>query len=296
MKRVFLFMVMAVAVVFTSCDSTKNLAKTEQSAQQAFDNGDYATALSQWEEVINAYKQQDAVNKCPVYTDAGVAAYKLGQTDKAIEYLKQADWSEFQKEDTYLTLAKIYRQKDNLSLELVNLEEYLKKFPNGKEREEVQRRLFELYAESDNFEKAVKLWDNNAASYEQDTNMLSLYLQINEKLKNDSVCFGLSEKLLSLDENNTSALAWLSNYYFWKAEKNYQKEMKAYEQHKTRKQYAHLLKELKKVTVDYKKSLEYAKRLYKIEPSAKTASLLAKCYTRLDDKKKAAYYKKLSKQ
>ncbi len=294
MKRFFLLVLTGITLVFSSCDSTKQLAKTAQSAQQAFDRGEYAKALGMWEEVISSYKQKDAVNQCPVYTNAGIAAYRLGQTDKAIDYLKQADWSDFNNEETYLTLAEIYRKKDNLSLELVNLETYLNKFPQGSQTAEVKKRLFELYVESDNLDKAVHLWDTLSADQQSDLSVLEGFLKVNKKLKNDDKCLELSLKILETDKNNTEALKWLANYYFWKGEKLYQKEMKAYNAHKTRKQYAHLLKALDVVTADMKQSLKYAGRLYEIEPTAKTAGLLSKCYTRLDDKKKAARYKKLS--
>jgi len=294
MNRIFLLMVLGIAISFTACDSGKQLAKTQQTAQQAYNNGDYATALNLWEGVIADYEQKDNKKQCPVYTEAGMAAQKLGQTDKAINYLKQANWSEFSKEETYLTLAEIYREKDNLSLELVNLETYLEKFPQGAGRSGVNKRLFELYVESDNFEKAINMWGNLLPEQQSEIELLQGYLAVNDKVDNDTACFEISNKILDLDENNEAALKWLSNYYFWKAEKRYQAEMKAYEKHKTRKQYKILLKALDEVTVDYKKSLNYALRLYKLNPEPKTAKLLSKCYTRLDNKKKAAYYKKLA--
>jgi len=294
MNRIFLLIVLGIAISFTACDSSKQLAKTQQTAQQAYNNGDYTTALNLWEGVIADYEQKDNKKQCPVYTGAGMAAKKLGQTDKAINYLKQANWSEFSNEETYLTLADIYREKDNLSLELVNLETYLEKFPQGAGRSDVNKRLFELYIESDNLDKALNMWGNLSSEQQSEIELLQGYLKVNDKLDNDTVCLEVSNKLIGLDEHNDVALKWLSNYYFWKAEKKYQAEMKTYEKHKTRKQYKILLKALDQVTVEYKKSLNYALSLYKLNPEPKTAKLISKCYTRLDNKKKAAYYKRLA--
>ena len=280
-----------IAITLFSCGTSSKISKTQQSAQQAFDQGDYTKALNLYENIINSYKQKGTENQCPVYTNAGIAAQKLGQTDKAIDYLKQASWSDFSNEKTYLTLAGIYRKKDNLSLELVNLESYIEKYPAGDSINEARKRLFELYVESDNLDKAINLWEKLTPEQQADKSLLEGYLKVNDKLDNDSACLEISNKLLKADKNNKAALWWLADYYFWKAEKRYKKELETYNQHKTRKQYAHLLKVLDEVTVQYKKSLNYADRLYKVEPTAKTAGLLSKCYNRLGDKKKSKFYK-----
>jgi len=280
-----------IAFTLFSCGTSSKISKTQQSAQQAFDKGDYTKALNLWENIINSYKQKGTENKCPVYTDAGVSALKLGQTDKAIDYLKQASWSDFANDDTYLALAEIYRKNDNLSLELVNLETYTEKYPTGDSINEARKRLFELYVESDNLEKAINLWDKLTSEQRLNKSLLEGYIKVNDKLGNDSVCMEISNKLLKADKNNKVAISWLADYYFWKAEKRYKKELDAYNTHKTRKQYAHLLKVLDEVTVQYKKSLNYADRLYKVDPTAKTAGLLSKCYNRLGDKQKSKYYK-----
>ena len=71
--------------------------------------------------------------------------------------------------------------------------------------------------------------------------------------------------------------------------------MKAYDNHKTNKQYRILLKALDVVTADFKKSLTYFKKLYSIEPTAENANYLSHIYGRLSDKKKEVYYKGLAK-
>ena len=294
-RFISLSLIIISAITFFSCDSTKQLAQTNQTAEAAYQAGDYQKALGLWENIIHSYEHKGASKTCPAYTNAGMAAEKLGQTDKAIDYLKKADYSDLNNEDTYLTLANIYRKKDNLSLELVNLETYLKKFPKGKQTTYANKRLLQLYVESDNLEKAVALWKTLPQEEQQNISNIENYLLINSKLKNNETCLALSKELLQKDNNNVTALNWLANYYFWKAENRYQKELKDYEAHKTRKQYAHLLKALDKVSATYKKSLTYGKRLYKVNPTPATARLLSRCYNRLDDKKKAAYYKKLSK-
>jgi hypothetical protein len=70
--------------------------------------------------------------------------------------------------------------------------------------------------------------------------------------------------------------------------------MKAYEENKTRKQYARLLKAFKIVTVDFKLSLDYYTRLYKLYPRPEYAKYLGNIYARLSDEKNAKYYHNLA--
>lgn len=66
----------------------------------------------------------------------------------------------------------------------------------------------------------------------------------------------------------------MAHKYYWKAENRYQAEMKAYNENKTRKQYAELLKAFKIVTNDFKQSLEYYTKLYNLYPKPEYAKYL----------------------
>ena len=90
-------------------------------------------------------------------------------------------------------------------------------------------------------------------------------------------------------------LDWISHYYYWKAENSYLTEMKAYKKKRTNKQYAKLLKALKVINSDFKKSRNYFEKLYKISPNKDYAKRLSNVYKRLENKQKAAYYKAKSK-
>ena len=296
MRDIFFIGILILLFATNGCDSGKQLAQTKQTAETAYNSGDYAKALEVWESLINLSKEKGAEKQCVVFTKAGMAANKLGQTDKAIDYLKQATYSEFSNEDTYYTLAEIYNEKDNISLELENLEIYKAKFPQGKNIEKVNLRLFELNVEIEDWEKALNFWEQLTANQKSETQQIENFLMVNNKLGNDEKSKELALQLLKQDENNIPALDWLANHYFWKAEKRYSKEMKIYEQKKTRKQYAHLLKVIDEVTVDYEQALKYGKRLYKLDPSTANAKLLGNTYSRLNYKDKAKYYQKIGEE
>ncbi len=104
----------------------------------------------------------------------------------------------------------------------------------------------------------------------------------------------MSRELLDLNPRHPAALEWNAKKYFWQGENRYKREMEAYENNKTTRQYRILLKELKKSTRDYKKALGFFEKLWAVKPSEREryASYLATIYARFGDKEKADHYKK----
>jgi tetratricopeptide (TPR) repeat protein len=272
------------------------LAQTRQTAQTAFNSGDYTKALSLWEGIINNYEQKGNQKECPVYTEAGIAAMKLNQIEKAENYLKQAAYGNLSNANTYLALSKLYKEKDNLSLELENLEIYDKKYPSGADIDYVNLRLFELYSEIDVYDKALNYWNKLKPETQSQLESLQNILIVYDELDMADKAVATAKSIFANDNENIAAYKWMANHYFWKAEERYQKEMNIYMKNKTRKQYSHLLRVIDEVTVDYKKALKYAKKLYKLEPVAENAKLLGNTYDRLNYKKEAEYYQKLGEK
>ncbi len=220
---------------------------------------------------------------------------KTGNTKLAVDYLKKASNSNYVVESTYFYISQAYLQIDNLSLEMMALVDYLELYPNGKNINDVKTRLFYTYVESDNFEKALELWPEVHSHNKQDVQLLEAYLGVNNGLGKTDTCNDIAQQLLSIDANNLVALNWFGKQYYNKAEDRYRKEMKAYDDHKTNKQYRILLKALDVVTADFKKSLSYFKKIYTLQPTSENANYLSHIYGRLSDKKKEAYYKGLAK-
>lgn len=282
--------------LFASCSGEKQITAGIQNGENDYQLGKYNEALAEWEKVIAWYEQHDKQKECPVYAEAADASSQLGQTDKAIDYFKKDIYSSHVNEDTYFNLARLYREIDNLSKELVTLETYVDKYPEGLKIGQVRHRLFELYVESDNWQKADDIWSLLSADDQANPEMLEGLLTVNNKLDNDSACDTISAELLELNENNLAGLEWLAQKYFWKAENLYQDELKAYDKNKTNRQYNHLLKALDVVTADFKTSLKYFYKIYDQEPTPATAKYIGDIYNRLDDKKKADYYYGLSEK
>ncbi|PLX02247.1 MAG: hypothetical protein C0595_11705 [Marinilabiliales bacterium] len=296
MKKFLIGSLVILLFIAISCDSGKKLAQTRQTAQTAFNSGDYTKALSLWEGIINNYEQKGNEKECPVYTEAGIAAMKLNKDEKAEKYLKLATYGNMSTEKTYLALSKLYRQKDNLSLELENLEIYVNKYPSGPDIDYVNLRLFKLYTEIDLYDKALIYWEKLSPETQSQLESLQNILIVYDELDMAEEAVATAKSIFTKDNENIAAYKWMANHYFWKAEERYQKEMNIYMENKTRKQYSHLLRVIDEVTVDYKKALKYAKKLYKLEPVPENATLLGNTYDRLNYKKEAEYYQNLGKK
>lgn len=293
MRYIIFTLLIGVIVALGGCRAGKQLTQKNESANAYFQAGNYSEALSLYDEIIQRYENNNNSNGCPVYTNAGESALKTGNNNLAIDYFTKAINTPYANQTTYFLLGKGYKQIDNLSLEINTLVDYIKLYPDGKEVSIVNERLFYTYVESDNFEKALNLWSDiyNA----QDTKLLEGYFIANKGLDNIDSCNNIAKKLLLLEKDNMVALDWFGKQYYRKAESRYQKEIAAYDKKKTKKQYKILLKALEVVTVDFKNSLTYFKKIYVLKPTPKNANYLSHIYGRLSDKKKAAYYKKLSK-
>lgn len=285
---------LALFTLLVSCQSNKQITNSISAGESAYLSGDYSNALQEFKEVITIYEKKNQQKECPVYGDAGHAELQLGNSAEAIQYFQKDQRSNFVSADTYFQLAKLYQEIDNLSKELDALETYVTKYPEDEKIDDAKGRLFELYVESENWDKAISLWDRLTTTQHEEIKMLEGYFAANKALKNDTNCDALASELLGHDENNLIGLVWLAKKYFWQAENLYQSELKAYENNKTNKQYKKLLKVLDTVTADFKISLGYFKRLYTLQSSPVTAKRIANIYTRLDNKKQAAYYNKLA--
>ena len=276
--------------MLASC-STMQLTNQGQSA---YEDGDYATALEALEEVITLREKNGKSAEAEVYYRAGMAAHELGQDEKAAQHLSYADYLGYHTPELFITLAGIYQNIDNISKEITALQNYREHYPQGKQADEMTNRLFHAYVETENWQWAADLWPELEAKAQDDIDLLIGYLQVNEALKNSEAANKVARQILKQDANNKSALAWMGKSYFNRAEEMYVSEMKAYKHNRTTKQYNRLLKKLDIVYPNFRKARDYFLKLYKQDPQAEYADYLARIYTRLDQKKKAAYYKRRS--
>lgn len=287
----FFLYVMVITVFLGACSTGAFVTNTKQSAEAAYNSGNYENALSLWEEIIDLKEKKGKKAEAKVYCKAGKSALKLGKHEKAIAYLNEARYAKYAEPEMYEALAKVYRNIDNLSKEIMALEDYVNKFPEGKEIIKIRKRLFMTYVISENWDLAFELWSDIDEESKSNVEIIEGYLIVNRELENDEICDDLADRLLKENANNIVALEWNAKKYFYKAENRYQKEMDAYNNHKTRSQYAKLLKALDIVNADFKISLKYFMKLYKIDDKNEYAKYLGNIYARFNDKKKVDYYR-----
>lgn len=291
MKISTLIQGLILVILLQSCATTQ-LTNEGELAYQA---KNYEDALASWEKIIESKESAGKKAKGPVYMKSGIAALNLKQDDKARKYLESAKEVNYSSPELYASLASIYKTIDNLSKEITALETYREKYPQGNEINSISARLLATYAESENWDLGIELWPKIEKQAQSDVGMLASYLIINKNLNNTTICAKIAQRIVKLEANNITALEYYAEKYFWEAENLYVSEMKAYKNHRTTKQYNKLLKALEKVWPTFRKSRDNFLKLYKIEPKKEYAKYLGKIYTRFDDKKKAAYYKKRAK-
>jgi tetratricopeptide (TPR) repeat protein len=122
---------------------------------------------------------------------------------------------------------------------------------------------------------------------------LEKYFELNKQLGNDEVCDSVSLALLELNPENVNGLEWNAVKIYHQAEQRYQQEMAKYEKNHTRSQYHILLKELDKVTADFRVALGYFEKLWKLNPDARSdyAGFMSNIHLRFNDEQKANYYR-----
>lgn len=291
MKFSKFILVSVIILLMQSCASMKLTSE----GNAAYEKGDYKNVLLNLEQVINSKESSSKKAKGEVYEQAGIAAFELNNIEKAQKYLETAKDIAYSSEPMYATLAKVYKQIDNLSKEITTLEIYCKKYPQGKNANEIKARLLETYVESENWDLAIKLWPQIESQAQNNANILANYLVVNKNLENKETCEEIAKQLEAIDSKNITLLEYYADKYFWEAENLYVSEMNAYKKKRTSSQYKKLLNALDKVWPNFQKSRDYYLTLYKIEQKPEYAKYLAMIYTRYDDKEKAAYYNKKAK-
>lgn len=290
------FRILVILLLLSGCAASKQAKQLHNDANSALANGDYEKALASYESIIANNKANNKETPGSIYNSAGIAAWNLQQANKSIDYLETAKKLSASTDETFSTIAKAYKKIDNLSREISNLEEYVQRYPQGKEINPVRSQLFDAYVRSENWELGEQLWPQLDSTSHNNIQYLTGYLRIKRKLERTDDCDALAKQLLKTDKNNIEALETLAEKHYNLADDIYVKEMKAYEKNKTMKQYNQLTEALKKVNQDYKTARDYFERLYKLSPDPKYANFLGNIYTRFENKEKASYYYRLAKK
>ncbi len=259
-----------------------------QIAKNATSQGNYMAAAEAWDKYFQKTptEQVDGAD----FASAAKVAYKSGNSDQALSWFNEARYKNYSDFEMYQDLAEMARKQSNISRELTALEYIKVNFP--RQSNKVNSRLFEIYTDIKEPEKALYIWSEMNQENKKKENNLVHYFDLKKSLKDTVTCDSVSKELLKINPNQVDALEWNASKYFWKGEKRYQKAMQEYNKNKTNRQYRILLKELDASTADFKKALTYLEKLWKINPGKKYASYFANIYARFGDEGKAKSYQK----
>lgn len=291
MKKI-LFVTLSLAIFVAGCAPLRHIEELSKEADAALEAGERERALDLYEQIIAMHRENDRSIDGRLLRDAGLIAFELGETSKAIEYLDPVRHTNAADAQTYRALALSYREIDNLSREIRMLEHYVDNYPEGGDFSEMQHRLFLTYVESLNFRQAYDLWPVLEGSPGEDEVLMSAYLEVLIALDHRQRATRHAEEILAMNRNNLTALDWLARHHFREADTLYRREMLAYEENRTHRQYAQLLDALEIVNTNLRIALDYFTRLYNQNPTGEYASYLANIYERFQDEENARYYRR----
>lgn len=261
-----------------------------QQAYSSYIAGDHSAALSFFEKHIHEQSERGEIVADTIFRFAGMAAWQLGKNQKALDYLNRIRHSPAADGPVHLALAKLNREVDNLSREITALEQFMQITPDEEISGDIRTRMFEVYAESRNYDQALQAWTLAEPYAIDDEETLGLYFQVLDQTDNHNKQYETANALLDLNPQNTEALYFLGKHYFWLAENRYQNEMQAYQSNRTHRQYSQLLRALDVLNEDFRTSLQYFERLWDIDEKPAYAQYLGNIHLRFDNRDKARYY------
>ena len=289
MKFFYLFLFL-LAITLVSCFPTKQVNELKYYANSAMEAGDYISSLDIYKKIIQLHNDRNRDVESDIYLKAGLVAWKLNETSKTIDFLEKAKSDGDRSPEVYYILSKAYLEIDNLSREITNLEEYVDNYPQGMKINEAQNQLFIAYVKSRNWQLAAEMWPKVNPHFREQSKTLTARLKLLAEQGKDKESIDVARKVIALDAQNILALEVLAQGYYQKAEENYTKEMRAYEQNRTMRQYRQLLKELEIINANFRTSRDYFEKLYELDPNPRYANFLGNIYTRFDNKQRAEYF------
>lgn len=278
-------------LLLAGCKTPVNLEAFRTNAETATEAGDYAIATEAWKMYFDQFTAENEP-EASVYARAAETAYQAGDADQALSWFDKAEQKGYENPSIYLTLAEIYRNQNNIPNELLSLETFKSKSP--KENSDVNVRLFNIYYDTKQLEKALEVWNDMPDTEKQTAEGLVRFYDINRKMGNDAVIDSVSIELLKVVPDHVDALEWQAQKNYEIGEERYQREMKQYQARPTTGNYQTLLRGLKAASADFRVALQYFEKLWEVNPDSRGqyAVYMNNIHIRFNDKDKANYYKK----
>lgn len=291
-----LYVALSLSVAMMACGSTQNLSKVTQQADLLYYQKDYQGAFEAYSNIIEQFTAKHQPVPGAVYGNAGKSLYYSNSQKQAMEYFSLADDQGFFDEESLILRIKYFAGIDNMSKELDCLEKYSDHYPDGADIAYVKGRLFLRYAEMREYEKAYQCFQKMQPELKDEIEYLEKYHNVCEKSNHKADANSTAQLLYNLNPNNLIGLNYVAYNAYINTENEYVAAVKAYEAKKTQAAYKVMQQKTAPLAARFKTAKNYYVKLYNLYKRPHDAEILARICTRLNDKKTAAYYEKLSKQ
>ncbi len=282
------------AIGLSSCSTSKVMVNHQEQATLFEAEGNYASAVSEWNTYFAFQQQKGLTVDGTSYAHAAQTALKAGDGAQAESWYSLAEYAGYSDEKMLLAQAGFAQSKNALPQEQEYLMKYVKAYPEGAEVSAANARLFELYVQTGQNEKALVQWNALTKADQNQEQHLEDYFNLLLKTGQTADLEQVANKLVAINPQQVKSLEWLAEYHYRKAEESYQFEMDAYKKKHTHLQYLKLTQQLKVINTDFQQSLEYFNRLWEIDNKSTYASYMSNIYARFENKEKSAYYRQLA--
>ncbi len=285
-------LILSISILSIACNPLAKLPGIQSEADIAFEHNNFQKAYTLYQQYIKLSTDNNSQVNDDIYLKMAQTSGKLDKLDEAGKLYTQLI-EKTENESLLLEYAQLLQKnsKTQLETDLWNSHD-IKDMQLQIQKTE---RLIALYAASQNPDEVINTYANKGdimVSKEATMAYVSALEQTNNKVEAAKVC----NTLVKAYPNYIPALEWKGKYYYEKADTRYKAEMAQYNKNKNATSYAYLLRDLKKVSADFRIARDTFEQLRKQYPENKTyIKYLKNCYLRLEQKAEAAKMEKLLK-
>ncbi|MBS2098771.1 tetratricopeptide repeat protein [Carboxylicivirga linearis] len=286
------YLILSLSALLFACNPLNKLPGLQSGAEQAFSSNDFQKSYTLYKQYIELANNNDTEVSDNIYLKLAQVSGELGKMEEASKLyyslLEKNESSELINEFATLLQSKGTNQQE---IDLWN------KFELDDENLKSTKvdRLINLYSKTESYDAVIEVVANKgniALSNDATMQYITALENTDSKIEAAKVC----NQLVKEQPDYIPALEWKGKYYYEKADARYKAEMAKYNKNKNATTYAYLLRDLKKVSADFRVARDTFETLRKYDAENKSyIKYLKNCYLRLEQKAEAAKMDRLLK-
>ena len=280
------------SALLLACNPLAKLPGILTNADTAYDNSDLQKAYNLYHQYIEIATNNNSEVNDDIYLKLAQVSGKLDKIDEAGQL-----YSKLLQKEEHANLIMEYAQLLQGNGKIQKEIELWNQYEGNEEKVQVQKaeRLVALYTKTESYEGVIEAYSSKgdlAVSNEATMAYISALELTDNKVEAAKAC----NALVKSNPDYVPGLEWKAKYYYEKADERYKYEMAKYNKNKNATTYAYLLRDLKKVSADFRIARDTFEQLRKIDPEDKSyIKYLKNCYLRLEQKGEAAKMDRLLK-